>query len=215
MKLSVSTFYLPFQDIRAEIEALDHAGVDMFHVDFMDGNFVENLGMGIQDLDAVRACTDKTVDVHMMVRDPDRYIELMASHGADVIYVHPEACCQPAAVLQHIRRAGCKCGLAISPSVSIPTVEEMLPLCDYVLVLAVNPGFANQSYLPYIEDKAGRLAQMGRQYGFTVIADGAIDLPAVERLHALGVDTYVLGNRILLEHDKSEYASCVEKIRAV
>jgi len=90
MELSVSTFYLPFDNIREEVTALDQAGVDMFHVDFMDGNFVANLGMGIQDLDAVRRCTKKTVDVHMMVKDPDRYVELMAAHGADVIHIHPE-----------------------------------------------------------------------------------------------------------------------------
>lgn len=213
MKLSVSTFYLPFDEIREQIAALENAGIDMFHVDFMDGNFVQNLGMGIQDLDAVRRCTKRPVDVHLMVNDPDRYIQLMADHGADVIYVHPEACLQPAAVLQHISRLGLKCGIAVSPSMSIPTVEELLPLCDYVLVLAVNPGFANQSYLPYVESKAIRLAEMSGKHGYTVIMDGAVDLEAVKRLSPRGISTYVLGNRILLEHDKTEYAKYVQKVR--
>lgn len=214
MKLSVSTFYLPFLNIRQEIAALDQAGIDLFHVDFMDGNFVENLGMGIQDLDAVRGCTDKPVDVHMMVRDPDRYVDLMADHGADVIYIHPEACSQPAAVLQHIRRAGRKCGLAVSPSMSIPTVEELLPLCDYVLVLTVNPGFANQSYLRFVEEKAARLAALSRSRGYELIMDGAIDLRAVETMSRRGADGFVLGNRVLLEHDLSEYAEQVQIIRS-
>lgn len=214
MKLSVSTFYLPFNNICQEISALDKAGIDMFHVDFMDGNFVENLGMGIQDLDAVRSCTEKPVDVHMMVQDPDRYVELMAEHGADIIYIHPEACRQPAAVLQHIRRIGRKCGLAVSPSMSIPSVEEMLPLCDYVLVLAVNPGFANQTYLPYAEGKAARLAALGREMGYKTVMDGAIDLNAVKTMSARGVNGFVLGNRVLLEHDLSEYAEQVRTIRA-
>lgn len=214
MKLSVSTFYLPFSEIRSHINALDDAGLDMFHVDFMDGNFVQNLGMGIQDLDAVRACTAKPVDVHLMVNDPDRYIQLMADHGADVIYIHPEACLQPAAVLQHISRLGLKCGIAVSPSMAVPTVEELLPLCDYVLVLAVNPGFANQSYLPCVEDKAARLAALSRQHGFTVIMDGAIALDAVKRLVPQGIDAFILGNRILLEHDKAEYGACVQTIRS-
>lgn len=215
LRLSVSTFYLPFDEIREQITALDRAGVDMFHVDFMDGNFVENLGMGIQDLDAVRRCTDKPVDVHMMVREPDRYVQLMADHGANVIYIHPEACLQPAAVLQHIRALGLKAGIAMSPSMAVPTVEELLPLCDRVLTLAVNPGFANQKYLPYIEPKAARLAAMSRTCGgYDLIVDGAVDLPAIERLSARGVKGFVLGNRVLLEKDKSEYTRGVELIRA-
>lgn len=215
MRLSVSTFYLPFDNIRAEIASLDQAGVDQFHVDFMDGNFVENLGMGIQGLDAVRRCTDKTVDVHMMVRAPERFVGLMADHGADIIYIHPEACGQPAAALQRIRDAGCACGLAISPSVPVPAVEELLPLAEHVLVLSVNPGFANQSYLPGVEQKAVRLAALGRERGFCVMVDGAVDLAAVRRLYPQGIDAYVLGNRILLERDKSEYADAVCAIRAI
>ena len=215
MDLSVSTFYLPFDEIRGRTAALESAGIDMFHVDFMDGNFVQNLGMGIQDLDALRRCTKKVLDVHLMVREPGRYVQLMADHGADIVYIHPEACLQPASVLQHIRSAGMKSGIAVSPSVSIPTVEELLPLCDWVLVLGVNPGFANQPYLPHVEKKAVRLAQMSRQYGCRVIMDGAITLEIVERLTPQGILSYVLGNRVLLEHDPAEYAACVERVRRV
>ena len=215
MELSVSTFYLPFDNIREEVTALDQAGIDMFHVDFMDGNFVANLGMGIQDLDAVRRCTKKTVDVHMMVKDPDRYVELMAAHGADVIHIHPESTAQPAAVLQHIRRLNLKCGLAVSPSVSIATVEEMLPLVDYILLMSVNPGFANQSYLHHVEDKAIRLAEMRHRYGYKVMVDGAVDLEAISRLYPHGVEAYVLGNRVLLNYEKEQYANAVCAIRNV
>ncbi len=215
MLLSVSTFYLPFDNLRREIAALDDAGADLFHVDFIDGNFVENLGMGIQDLAAVRRCTEKPVDVHMMVCRPGRYVELMADHGADIIHIHPESDPHPAAVLQKIRRLGLKCGLVVSPGTSVATVEELLPLSDYVLVMSVNPGFANQSYLTNVEDKAIRLASMQERYGYTVMMDGAVDLDAVRRLHRHGITAYVLGNRVLLNRDKENYAEAMREIRRV
>ena len=215
MQLSVSTFYLPFDKIREEVSALDDAGIDWFHVDFMDGNFVANLGMGIQDLDAVRRCTEKTIDVHMMVQEPGRYVELMAQHGADIIHIHPESAIQPAAVLQQIHRLGVKCGIAVSPSVSIATVEELLPLTDYVLVMSVHPGFANQSYLTHVERKALRLAAMQEMYGYQVMMDGAVDLEVISRLCGKGISAYVLGNRVLLDREKEYYAEAVRSIRAV
>ncbi|MCI8690138.1 MAG: ribulose-phosphate 3-epimerase [Oscillibacter sp.] len=215
MQLSVSTFYLPFDQIREEISALDKAGVDWFHVDFMDGNFVDNLGMGIQDLDAVRRCTEKTIDVHMMVQSPERYVELMAEHGADIIHIHPESAKQPAAVLQRIRRLGLKCGVAVSPSVSIASIEELLPLTDFILLMSVNPGFANQSYLEHVEKKAVRLAAMQETYGYTVIMDGAVNIEAISRLCGKGISAYVLGNRVLLDRKRECYAEAVRSIRAV
>ena len=112
LMLSTSTFYLHADQLGEEVESLSRAGVDSFHVDLMDGCFVQNLGM-------VRRHTDRLVDVHMMVRAPGRYIQQIAEHGADIIIIHPEADDHPAATLELIRKQGCKSGIAVNPGTSL------------------------------------------------------------------------------------------------
>lgn len=214
LMLSVSTFYLQADRLGEEVEALDRAGVDSFHVDLMDGNFVENLGMSLQDTDAVRRHTSRLVDVHMMVRAPGRYIRRIAEHGADIITIHPEADDHPAATLESIRRNGCKSGLAVNPGTALATVEELFGLCDYVMLMTVNPGFAGQSYLEYVEPKIIRCAAMQQEYGFTLMVDGGVTWGALERLIPHGVRGFVCGNRVLLGQGEP-YQKIVERIRNI
>ena len=136
-----------FSKLQDEVEKLDKAGIDIFHIDFMDGSFVPNFGMGLQDFDMVRASTQKKVDVHLMIQNPSKYVEMFATRGADIIYIHPEADQQAARTLEDIRKLGKKAGIAINPGTAVETIFELLPLVDYVMVMTVNPGFAGQKYL--------------------------------------------------------------------
>ena len=214
LMLSTSTFYLHADRLGEEVESLSRAGVDSFHVDLMDGCFVQNLGMSFQDLDAVRRHTDRLVDVHMMVRAPGRYIQQIAEHGADIIIIHPEADDHPAATLELIRKQGCKSGIAVNPGTSLGAVEELFQLSDYVILMTVNPGFAGQTYLEYVESKIIRCAAMQELHDFMLMVDGGVTWRALERLIPYGVRGFVCGNQVLLEQ-RQTYQEIIKRIRSL
>ena len=212
-KLGVSTYYIPLHEMEEEIRELDRAGADIFHVGFFDGNFVENIGMSLQDLAFVRRCTAKPVDVHLCFNRPIRFLPMLAECGADIVHIHPDADPQPAATLQEIRRLGMKAGIAVDPSTSMASVEALLPLTDYVLIMTVYPGFAGQSYLLYVDDKIVQFSREQERYGYQILLDGGITAEAVKRmkLHNVGM---VLGT-MLFDHPRSEYARIIQELKAL
>ena len=212
--LCPSLLNLTPNNLAEEIVKLDEAGCDIFHVDIMDGLFVPNFGMGLTDLQAVRANTKKPVDVHLMVTDPSRYVELFAGKGADIIYIHPEADTHPARTLSRIRSLGKQPGIAFNPGTSIETVSELFPLIDYIIPMTVNPGFAGQAYLDYVEPKVLRLAEIKKKYNFKIIIDGGVDKTILNRLHKAGVEGFVLGIQTLFNQSE-DYKTLVKRIRTI
>lgn len=186
-----------FSNLQKEVERLDKAGADIFHVDIMDGHFVPNFGMGMQDFSLIRSTTNKQVDVHLMIQEPSRYVELFADLGADIIYVHPEADQQIARTLEMIRKREKKVGLAINPGTSIASIEELLPLIDYLMIMTVNPGFAGQNYLDYVNKKLKQVMRIKENYTFQVMVDGAISAEKIVSLEKIGVNGFVLGTSAL------------------
>ncbi|MDB7485089.1 ribulose-phosphate 3-epimerase [Enterococcus faecium] len=201
-----------FSKLQDEVEKLDKAGIDIFHIDFMDGSFVPNFGMGLQDFDMVRASTQKQVDVHLMIQNPSKYVEMFATRGADIIYIHPEADQQAARTLEDIRKLGKKAGIAINPGTAVETIFELLPLVDYVMVMTVNPGFAGQKYLEYVNPKIEKLIKLGADFDFEVMVDGAISLEKIRKLSENGVSGFVLGTSVLFGK-KEKYKEIISKIR--
>ncbi|MGG5331521.1 ribulose-phosphate 3-epimerase [Enterococcus sp. AZ163] len=192
-----------FTNLKREVEALTDAGIDIFHLDIMDGRFVPNFGMGLQDVEAIRKLTSQLVDVHLMIDDPGEYVEKFADIGVDIIYFHPEADRQPTRTIDKIRNKQKKVGLALNPGTSIAMVEELLPLIDYVMVMTVNPGFSGQSYLNYVDRKIKRLVNLKCNYDYQVIIDGAVSPQKIKVLSKLGVDGFVLGTSALFGKETS------------
>lgn len=193
VRICPSMMCADFRYLKDEVESLDRAGADIFHMDIMDGQFVPNFGMGLQDYELVRKTTNKLMDVHLMIQNPAKYVELFANLGANIIYFHPEADSQPARTIEMIRNLGVEVGLALNPGTSVATVSELLKTVDFVLVMTVNPGFAGQKYLDYVDDKINDLCALKVKYHFELTVDGAISAQKIDALSKVGIDNFVLG----------------------
>ncbi|MEG1426146.1 MAG: ribulose-phosphate 3-epimerase [Oscillospiraceae bacterium] len=200
--------------LRQEIEELEAAGIDLFHIDVMDGKFVPNFGMGLQDIQHIGKTGKKPMDAHLMIENPGQYVELFAGLGAKIIYIHPEADVHPTRTLQKIIDCGAQPGIAINPGTSVSSIEELLPLVDYILVMTVNPGFAGQKYLEFTDGKIRKLLEMQKNYHYELVVDGAISPEKIQSLSQKGVKGFVLGTSALFGKDKS-YKELICALRAL
>lgn len=204
-----------FGCLRDEVRALEAAGADGFHLDLMDGNYVPNYGMGLQDIEWI--CKNATVpcDVHMMAVDPGRYVTKFAEYGVKVVYVHPEADTHVARTLASIRELGVKAGIAINPGTSFAAVETILPLVDYVMAMTVNPGFAGQKWLDFVNPKLEQLVAASHEgaNNYEVIMDGNCSPERIAQASAMGVKGFVLGTAGLFGH--GDYKASMDALRAL
>lgn len=212
MLLCPSMMCADYGDLRREVELLDAAGTDIFHCDIMDGTFVPNITMGVMDVKAIRAATEKLIDVHLMIENPASKVDLFLDAGANIVYIHPESERYVVKTLAHIKERGAAPGLVINPDTSIETIEEMLNLVDYVMVMTVNPGFAGQKFIDFTKKKISRLAALKGEYGFNLIIDGACSPKVVRELSDAGADGFVLGTSALFGKSIS-YAECLQNLR--
>lgn len=203
-----------FSNLEKDTIALDQAGADIFHMDIMDGAFVPNFGMGLQDFELVRSVTKKPVDVHLMIQNPGNYVEKFADLGADIIYIHPEADQQVTRTLDVIRSKGKKAGIALNPGTPIDSIKELLPIVDYVMVMTVNPGFAGQKYLEYTNEKVKELVRLGSEHAFKVMVDGAISPEKVKELSKVGVTGFILGTSSVFGKAKP-YKEIFDNLRVI
>lgn len=200
-----------YGNLRQEIKELDRAGADIFHVDVMDGSFVPNYAMGLEDFKCIRNHTQKPVDVHLMVENPDTAVEIFGKAGADIIYVHFETDRNITRTLGKIKDMEKKAGLALNPGTSFETVKSALPLADYVMLMTVDPGFAGQKYLEFMGAKIHDFITHKEEYGYEIIVDGAISPEKIRTLSDLGVSGFVLGTSSLF--GKGDYARRMETLR--
>ncbi len=200
-----------FGQLEKEVKDLEEAGIDIFHLDVMDGTFVPNFGMGLQDIEYICSNATKPCDVHLMVSNPAQYVEKFAKIGAKIIYIHPEVDAHACRTLQMIKDAGAYSGIAINPGTTFETVKDLLHLCDYVMIMSVNPGFAGQKYLDFVTPKFEKFVNEAKSYGgYNVMIDGACSPEKIEMLSKIGVKGFILGTSALFGKDKSYKEICKE-----
>jgi len=187
-----------FARLGEQVEALESAGCHMLHVDVMDGHFVPNITIGPPVVASLRKITRLTLDVHLMITDPDRYAPLFIEAGADQVLVHQETCPHLDRTLRMIRSEGARAGVVINPATPVAALDEVLEIADYVLIMSVNPGFGGQEFIPYALDKVRRLSARKRERGlrFPIEIDGGITKDNVAEIVRAGVEWVVAGSSI-------------------
>lgn len=209
-----STMCIDLNHLDDDIKSLDEAGIDIFHNDIMDGTFVPNMTLGLNDVKAIRKLTSKLLDVHLMIENPGNKVDWFIDAGANIVYIHPESERYVVRTLAHIKERGAFAGIAINPDTSVESIEEMLNLCDYVLVMTVNPGFAGQKFIDFTKKKVEKLAVLKNEYGFKIVIDGACSPYVIEELYSIGADGFVLGTSALFGKNKT-YKKIINELRDI
>ncbi len=201
-----------FSKLGEEVRAVENAGADWIHADVMDGHFVPNITFGPLGVRAVRSVTDLPIDVHLMIENPDRYIDDFAAAGASSISVQVEACVHLQRTLAHIRSSGARAGAALNPATPPAALEWVLDNLDYVLIMSVNPGFGGQAFIPSSLAKIRALCDMLRVHRLTlpIQVDGGVNADTVGDIAACGVDVFVAGSAIF---GRDDYAAAIQRLR--
>ncbi|MCQ2550476.1 MAG: ribulose-phosphate 3-epimerase [Lachnospiraceae bacterium] len=215
-KLTASMMCANYGNLEKEVRELEAGGIDAFHIDIMDGRYVPNYAMSLNDMKYISSATTKPLDVHLMVEHPNNNIHLFINSlkKGDTIYIHPEAEYHPSTTLQKVIDAGLVPGIAINPGTSVETIMEMLRIVKRVLVMSVNPGNAGQMYLPYVGKKIDKLLALKQEMGmdFELIWDGACSAERIREYAPKGMYGFVLGTTLLFGKDKP-YGETIQKIR--
>ncbi len=201
-----------FSRLGEEIRAVEEAGAEVIHVDVMDGHFVPNITIGPLVVRAVRRVTDLPVDVHLMITEPDRYLQDFAEAGADWITVHVEACVHLHRTLAHIRELGKKAGAVLNPATSLSTLEYVLEEVDLVMLMSVNPGFGGQSFIETTLDKIKKLRAMldGVNPDAGIEIDGGIGPGTIARVADAGANIFVAGSAV---YGREDYRTVITELK--
>jgi ribulose-phosphate 3-epimerase len=212
IKIAPSILSADFSRLAEEVQAVDRAGADYIHVDVMDGHFVPNITIGPLVVDALRKVTDKPLDVHLMIENPDLYIADFAKAGADIITVHQEAVPHLHRTVQLIKSLGKQAGVSLNPATPVETLDVILDQLDLVLVMSVNPGFGGQAFISSALDKIRTLRQRITQRGLAteLQVDGGIKVDNIREVVAAGADVLVAGSAVFNAND---YAATITALR--
>ena len=214
IKISPSILSADFTRLADQIREAEEAGVDYIHVDVMDGHFVPNITIGPLVVKALRPITKLPLDVHLMIENPEFYIEDFSKAGADIITVHQEATPHLHRTIQQIHDLGIKAGVSINPSTSVRTLDEIICDVDLILVMSVNPGFGGQSYIHSCTNKIRKVREMLDDRGVSadLEVDGGVNVDTVNEVISAGANAFVAGSAIF--NDKNSVAENVSALRA-
>ncbi|WP_313960914.1 ribulose-phosphate 3-epimerase [uncultured Parvimonas sp.] len=203
LELSPSLLSADFTDLKSEIEVLDKNGVKYLHLDVMDGMFVPNISFGPMIIKQLRPLTNMVFDVHLMIEDPDRYVQNFKDAGAEILTVHYEACKHLHRTISYIKSLGMKAGVSLNPATNIEVLDYVLEDLDLVLIMSVNPGFGGQSFIPSAINKIKNLKAKIRERNLNVIVevDGGVKTTNIKDVIEAGADLIVSGSDVFADKE--------------
>ena len=205
-KILPSILSADFANLERDIKELESIGIDMFHIDVMDGNFVPNISFGFPIIESIRPKTDKVFDCHLMIANPENYVEQFCKVGCDMVSFHIEATNHADRVIQVIKNNGQKAGLVLNHQTPIESIKYLLPKLDYVLIMTVNPGFGGQKFITEMLEKIEELAKLReeKKYNFLIEVDGGINTETSKACRDKGADLLVCGSFLFGASDKEK-----------
>jgi ribulose-phosphate 3-epimerase len=212
-KVAPSILSADFSKLGEDVQQICEYGADYIHVDVMDGAFVPNISFGAAVMKSLNSDATIPYDVHLMIEDPDRYIEDFITTNTEFITVHQEACRHLDRTIQHIHSAGAKAGVALNPATPVVMVEDVLDKVDMILIMSVNPGFGGQKFIPRALDKIRKLDQIRKEngYHFQIEVDGGVNFENCDTLKAAGTDILVAGSAVFKAADRREAIETIGK----
>jgi ribulose-phosphate 3-epimerase len=212
--IAPSVLAADFANLQRDIEMINNSEADWFHIDIMDGVFVPNISFGMPVLEAINRHAKKTIDVHLMIVDPDRYINTFAALGAHILTVHYEACTHLHRTLQAIKKEGMKAGVALNPHTNISLLQDIIQDIDVVCLMSVNPGFGGQSFIENTYEKVKQLKQLilAKNAHTQIEIDGGVTSANAKQLVASGADILVAGNFVFKAENPTQTIADLKKL---
>lgn len=203
MRIAPSILSADFSKLASEIERVEAAGASQLHLDVMDGHYVPNLTFGPMIVEAVRRTTTLPLDVHLMIEHAERWVDSYVDAGADMVAIHPETLYHPHLTLTSIRKRGKQAGIALNPGTSLSTIEELLPIVDYAIIMSVNPGWGGQKFIEGSFERARHLRQLAldAQTSLTIEIDGGMNVERIPQASEAGIDVVIAGSAVFQADD--------------